>query len=709
MSRTSDARKRLALVGLVSGPISPPIVRRYDPAFIPAYVSNGLIGLRVGKIPQLEGLAIVGGLAAVHPVDKVEGFARAPYPLSGDVAVNGKQMSDQPDRVRFISQEYDFSCGELRTRLAFATPDATATIEVVTFCSRTLPCVVLQETRVTVDRACDLAIAAKVDHTGIDGTLAKREVNAPGTEKVVIDGTLLWETHGGLSRCGIAYVTDLVTTADVDTTRNEQSETAPLSTTYRLRARAGRAYALHQYAALIPSDLHSEPQLQAGRMSSMAAQIGFDAARKHNRAAWADLWKGRVVLVGADRRWQELADAAFYYLHSSAHPSSLFSTSMFGLAYWPNYHYYRGQVMWDIEGFVFLPMLLTDPHAAEALLAYRSEHLAAAERNAAMNGYRGLQFPWASTPLHGEEGIRTDAPMVFFEQHVSLSVALAFARYVHATGDLDFLREHAWPVLEGVATWIESRWGRTRRGYEIKRTLGIDEQREHPVDNPGYVNMAASVVLGEAAAAGRRLDRGDAPKWARMAKAMYIPTDTRRRVIKNTDTFTARASGRGSATPEVLYGLFPVGYPLDERTERETIHFYLDRVDPYVGSPMLSPLLGTYAARIGDRRRSLRLFQEGYAEFINPPFTETDEFSRTRFPEKPRVGPFQANLAAFLTACMFGLTGVAVGPGDPATWPARPVVMPAGWDGVEIERLLVRGKPARLVARHGDKRARLVR
>jgi hypothetical protein len=194
-----------------------------------------------------------------------------------------------------------------------------------------------------------------------------------------------------------------------------------------------------------------------------------------------------------------------------------------------------------------------------------------------------------------------------------------------------------------------------------------------------------------------------------MAKAMYIPTDTRRRVIKNTDTFTARASGRGSATPEVLYGLFPVGYPLDERTERETIHFYLDRVDPYVGSPMLSPLLGTYAARIGDRRRSLRLFQEGYAEFINPPFTETDEFSRTRFPEKPRVGPFQANLAAFLTACMFGLTGIAVGPGDPTTWPARPVVMPAGWDGVEIERLLVRGKPARLVARHGDKRARLVR
>src|SRR5437868_3806902 len=241
------------------GPISPPVVRRYDPAFIPAYLSNGVIGLRVGKIPQLEGLAIVGGLAAIHPVDKVEGFARGPYPAAGDIAIGGNKMSDQPDRIRFRSQEYDFSCGELRTRFDFVTPDATAAVEVVTFCSRTLPNVVLQETRVTVDRACDLAITAKMDQTGIDGRLAKREVHAPGTERVVIDGTLLWETHGGLSRCGVAYVTDLVTTADVDVSRNEGSETAPLSTTYRLRARAGRPYVLHVYAGLVPSDFHSEP------------------------------------------------------------------------------------------------------------------------------------------------------------------------------------------------------------------------------------------------------------------------------------------------------------------------------------------------------------------------------------------------------------------------------------------------------------------
>jgi trehalose/maltose hydrolase-like predicted phosphorylase len=687
-------------------PISPPSLRRYDPAFIPAYLSNGLIGMRVGKIPQLEGLAVVSGLAAIHPVDKVEGFARGPYPAGGDLEIDGAKLSDRPENARFVSQEYDFSCGELRTRYEFAPGDVTAEVEVITFCSRTIPNVVVQETRVRVDHACSLALTAKVDHTWIDGSLVDRQVRMPGSEQVIIDGTLLWSTHGELSRCGAGYATDFFGGDHVDPSRNVESATAPLSTTFKLRARTGRSYVLHQFVALVPSTLHSEPHVQAARMASIATQHGFEKLRRDNRRAWAELWKGRLILAGAGRRWQALADAAFYYLHCSAHHASLFSTSMFGLAYWPNYHYYRGQVMWDIEGFGFLPLLLTAPEAAEALLDYRYEGRLAAERNAAMNGYCGLQFPWASTPAHGEEGLRTDAPLVLFEQHVSLTVALAFARYAHVTGDGDFLREKAWPILEGVARWIESRWVRTRRGYEIRATLGIDELRKKPVDNPGYVNMAAAVALREAALAGRALSRGVPAKWERMAAAMYVPVDRRRPVIKNAEHITARASGRGPATPEALYGLFPVGYPVDQRTERETIRFYLDRVEPYLGSPMLSPLLGVYAARLGDRGRALRLFEAGYAEFINPPFRETDEWSRTRYPEKPRVGPFYANLGGFLMSCVLGLTGIEVGPGDPRTWPTRKVVLPEGWSEIEAA-VIVRGRRAGIRARHGDDRARL--
>jgi trehalose/maltose hydrolase-like predicted phosphorylase len=652
-------------------------------------------------------LTIISGLAAIHPTDKVEGFARGPYPFAGDIEIDKVKLSERPDRLRFVSQEYDFSCGELRTQLRLIAGEVIAEVEIVNFCSRTRPTVAVQETRVRVDRACDLALTAKLDPSGIEGRWLSREVGVPATQKEVVDGALLWEPPGAVARCGAAYWTELVGDPHAKMSRDEHTERAPLSTTYKLRARSGRWYALRQIASLIPSDMHGEPHRQATRMASMAAQDGFDRLREDNRREWADIWRGRVVLLGADRKWQALADAAHYYLHASAHRSSLFSTAMFGLAYWPNYHYYRGQVMWDIEFFAHPMLLLTQPHTAEALLDYRYTHLETARRNAAMNGHFGAQFPWASTPMHGEEGLRTSAPLVMFEQHVSLCIALAFARQVHVTGDDDYLHRVAWPVIEGVAKWIESRWTRTGRGLELLRTLGIAEQRAHPVDNPAYVNMAAIRVLREAAAFADRLGRGDAARWRRMADEIRIPMDEKRNIVKSHERFTARASGRSAATPEALAGLFPLGFELDLETERETIQFYLDRVDPYLGSPMLPPLLGVFAARIGDRPRALALLEKGYAEYINSPYTETDEFSRTRFPERPRTGPFTANLSGFLMSCVVGYPGIQINGRDPRSWPVRPPAMPAGWDGVEVERLVAGGRDVHLIAMQGEERARL--
>ena len=311
-------------------------MRRWKPEYIPAYLSNGLIGTRVGKCPLIEGLAIVSGLAAMHPTDKVEGFARGPYPFAGDIDVNGVRLSKRPDALRFVSQEYDFSCGELRTTLRLVADKVTAEIEILTFCSRSRPTVVAQETRVRVDAACDLTMTAKLDPTGVDGAWLAREVGDPSSDKQIVDGAMLWEPPGGLTKCGAAYWTELVGEPKAHMTRDAHTAGAPLSTSYKMRARSGRWYVLHQLASLIPSDLHEEPNRQAARMTSMAAQDGFELLRENNRKIWEDLWRGRVVLLGADRKWQSLADAAFFYLHTSAHRSSLFSTAMFGLAYWPN-------------------------------------------------------------------------------------------------------------------------------------------------------------------------------------------------------------------------------------------------------------------------------------------------------------------------------------------------------------------------------------
>jgi len=676
--------------------------------------------LRAGPIPLIEGLAVVNGLAAIDPVEKGEGFARGPYPIGGDLEIDGRKLSRFTDQCAFEEQGYDFSCGELHSRFTFQPGEVKATIDVLTFCSRSLPCVVIQEVRVAVDGECTLTITAKVDPTGIDGRWLARETSTPDSDKPVVDGSLLWETHGALATCGAAYITGFedphpdpppkgegeLGGDGVQRRREEHDQLAPLSTAYSLKARPGRSYVLRQFSSLVASQMHHEPHRQAARLAAMAAQRGFDRLRTENREAWQEIWKGRIKLVGAAPAWQAMADAAYYYLHASAHSSSLFSTSMFGLAYWPNYHYYRGHVMWDIESFVFPTLLLTAPEAAQALLAYRFQRLPAAQRNAAIYGYRGLQFPWASGPRHGEEVIRLSAPHLVFEQHVSLSVAHAFAQYVHATGDEDYLRERSWPILEGVANWIASRAVRTERGYEIKEVVGIAEQPA-PVDNNAYMNMAAASVLREAAEFARRLGRTDAERWEQIASCIYIPIDPGRGMIRTHDRFTPDQPDVTGPTPEPLAGLFPFEYTVEPRVERATMDFYLDRAKDYVGRPMLSALLCVFAARLGDRAGALRLLQEGYGDFVQDPFGEPNEFSTTRFPDKPRVGPFMANAGGFLMSCLFGFAGLRLGPGDPASWWTRPVVLPEGWEAIQVDRVFVRGKEMRLVARQGAAKAEL--
>jgi trehalose/maltose hydrolase-like predicted phosphorylase len=683
-----------------AAPISPAPVTAWRPEYLPAYLSNGVVGLRVGPVPFVNGICILNGFAGVDPETGVEAFAQAPYPLAGDVTIAGSSVASAPQRARLVEQRYDFSCGELHTRFLVQTDGPSAEVAVLTLCSRTHPTVVLQEVEIRVDRACDIVLRGGVDPTGVPGGRRRHSPPRPSAGATSSDGSVHWESHGELSTCGVAYATAFEggeaeqSRADVDL--------RPLLTSYAFRGRKGSRYRLRTMVSLVPETLHGQPDLQAIRLLHAAQSRGWDRLRADNRGAWEELWRGRPILSGASTRWQALADAAFYYLHASAHESSLCSTSMFGLAAWPTYHYYRGHVMWDIETFAMPPLLLTAPSAARALLDYRCARLGGAIRNARLAGYSGAQYPWESAPLSGEEAAPGDGAASAHEHHVSLDVAIALVQYAHATGDDRFVRERACPVLEAIAEWAESRITETSRGFEIHRANGVAEKPE-PVDNNAFVNMAASVALRGIRSAAEMFDLPCDPRWADIAARMYIPLSRRTGVIRNHDDY--RTNEEKGETPEAPAGLFPLGYEVDPRIERATYAFYLDLADRYVGSPMLSALLGVHAARLGDRGRALELLERGYADFVFEPFTITDEYSADVFPEMPRAGPFTANLGGFLLSLLYGFPGLQLGAGEPSTWARRRVEMPRGWDGVEVERVFARGRPARLAAHHGADRA----
>ena len=679
-------------------PISPPPALGHGKHELPAYVSNGLIGLRVRPIALSQGMALVSGYAGEHPERRIEAAATAPYPLAGDIAVDGVWLSDVPHQVRDLKQTYDFTTGELTSAFTFEAGERVVDCEVLTFASREDPTLVCQEVTVRTDGACELQLRAGLDASGIGGRALRHLRETPGEDTPACDGALLWESPGGLSRVGCAYVTAL---KGGDAAAAEPARPAlsgdRLISTYRFRARRATRYRLRQITSVVPDALHGQPDQQAARMAAKARFDGFDAIRAENRAAWAELWKGRIKLVGAGDRWQELADAAFFYLNSSVHPSAPASTSIFGLATWHDYHYYYGHVMWDIEAFVVPVLCLVQPMAAAAILDYRFRTLPAARRNAQLMGRRGAQFAWESAPSTGDEAAPLPATAAWHEDHASLDVAHAFALYADVTGDFEFLAEKAWPVLSGVAEWVTTRARKVAGGYAIRASMGIAE-REQPVDNAAYTNMAAVVVLREAIRVGERLGRAVDPQWREIADTMILPR--RDKVVVSHDGF--RIDEEKGATPDPLMGLWPVGYPLDPAEAQATLDFYLAHAEAYIGSPMLSALYGVWAARAGDRKTSLKLLDEGYAAFAHDRFTQILEYRRDRFPEQPMAGPFFANMGGFLTGLLMGFPRLDVSGADPQAWATDPVVLPQGWRAIEIDRVFVHGEPMRLIARHGE-------
>jgi trehalose/maltose hydrolase-like predicted phosphorylase len=682
-----------------SNPISPGPVRSWKSEWLPPYVANGIVGLRLVRAPFGGGTTIVNGFVGTDPTDGVETFAPAPFALALDLEIGGIRVSESQERLRLRSQRYDFATAELSTTWRVELDDVVADIESVAYASHVVPSLVVQETTVRVSNATELAIVGGIRISDAPGAPeAPRQPPAGGPVEGV-DGTLTWVSHGELTRLGMAYATDWSGSGSVERTVSPRDQRAIFGTTYRWRGRSGAAYRFRQLTALVPELAHREPALQAGRMAAVGVQLGWPRLRADNRDAWSDLWEGRIEVDTDDDHWQAICDATFFYLLTSVHPSSVASTSLFGLAWWPDYHYYHGHVMWDLETFVVPVLSLLAPESARTILAYRVRHLDAARRNAALMGRLGACYPWESCPLHGEEATPGARPPL--QDHVSLDVALALVGQVQATGDRDYARRDAWPVLRAVAEYVVARVVSEPDGFHWRQTVGPREIYE-PVDDNAFVNMAASRALHGAIACAELIGETVPTVWQTIADRLVIPVAARRMILNHAGATLREEQG---GTPEGAAGLFPVGYRSAPAIERATYRYAaLRQAARYVGSPMLSALLPVYAVRAGDRTTARRLLEAGYGQFMAAPYSEIDEFQRQR--DEPHASPMFANMGGFLLSLLYGFPALRLSQGPTSSWVDGTAMLPAGWREIRAGRIWARQQPHQLVATHG-KPARL--
>lgn len=202
---------------------------------------------------------------------------------------------------------------------------------------------------------------------------------------------------------------------------------------------------------------------------------------------------------------------------------------------------YGGHYFWDSEIYVLPFLTYTMPFWARNALRARERMLPQARQRAIMLNEEGALFPWRT--INGEEASAYYAAGTA-AYHINADITYALARYVSATGDLEFMRSDAGDIpIETARLWCSLGFWRDNpegnRSFHIHGVTGPDEYTAVVNDNL-FTNVMARFNLRFAVEVVRRLQREDpetyaamverlsfdsteADEWERAADAMCVP------------------------------------------------------------------------------------------------------------------------------------------------------------------------------------------
>jgi trehalose/maltose hydrolase-like predicted phosphorylase len=142
----------------------------------------------------------------------------------------------------------------------------------------------------------------------------------------------------------------------------------------------------------------TEEMIATARTIHQAATASPSALLATHTAAWLNRWEQGRVEVEGDLALAQSVNASLYFLLSSMREDWKFGISPGGLAH-PDYF---GHVFWDMETWMYPPLVSLHPELAYAAMDYRFERQNPAEARALGFGYAGLMYPWESA-LTGTE------------------------------------------------------------------------------------------------------------------------------------------------------------------------------------------------------------------------------------------------------------------------------------------------------------------
>ncbi len=649
-----------------------------------AFLGNGVLGWRLSPNPLDDnGRLYVTGFWERVPATGVSQLAELPNPLAVSVALNGGRALAEP-----LTQKLDYLTATLHSKLRITDASAVADVETEHIACRNVPCLLLMRMKVTPRQSGPLSLSLAMPRPRGATHIEHESASAPGALWGPGDMRIVWRADSGGAGCAGS----IVPVVDPASPQPSYSVSAAASQTLRLQwdnLDAGRGVTVYWIAALVSDLYHSRPLLQSGRMVLWGTRaLGVEELSAGHERQWADVWLTRPRVEGDDET-QQAVDGSMYHLHSSVHRSSRQSMAPFGLSA----NGYYGHVFWDCETWTFPPVLLQNPAAARSILEFRIRGLEQARNHAALFGFDGAMFPWEAM-LDGGEDTPVKAATGYMEHHITPDVAYAFWQYQCATGDREFLSRGTWPVLREAARWVVSRVEPTPRGCELRHVIPADEHSFN-VNNSAHTNLACVMALRAAVACAEMVGISPPPEWVDVAGKMVVPRGPDGMILQQ-DGWTREHAGKQADTVLAVYPLGIVDDPQDVRRIVEG-HVLTDS-DATCHVAMGDQINAVICARTGQADLSRTVWDRGWKPFWIRPWGMYAETVRGT------PGCFVTGCGGLLQAVLMGFPGLQL---DRAGFAHHPVALPRGWEAITCHRLYLQGRPHRLVAAAGMKKATL--
>ncbi|QCX74490.1 Alpha,alpha-trehalose phosphorylase [Streptomyces sp. YIM 121038] len=512
-------------------------------------LSNGHVGWR-GNLDEGEPHGLPGsylnGVHETHPLPYAE--AGYGYPESGQTVINvtnGKVIrllvDDEPFDLRYgrlVAHErvLDLRAGVLRRTCEWTSP-AGRTVRVrstrlVSFTQRSVAAVAYEvqavDSQVRVVVQSELVANEQLPRPAKDPRAsAVLESPLAPEEHFARDGRLRLVHRTRRSGLRVAAAADHTVDGPDRTRTGSESgdDVARLTVTSVLEP--GQRLRLEKVVAYGWSSTRSLPAVsdQVDAALAAATDTGWTGLADEQRAYLDAFWAHADVEVdGAEEIQQAVRFALFHVLQAGARAEqrAIPAKGLTGSGY-------DGHAFWDTETFVLPLLTYTAPDAVAEALRWRHSTLPAARERAAQLGLRGAAYPWRT--IEGSEG-SAYWPAGTAAFHVNADIADAVVRYVHATGDGQFVRDTAVELLvETARLWRSLGHHDAHGAFHIDGVTGPDEYSAIADDNT-YTNLMARTNLLAAAdfaeahpepAAALGVDDEESAAWRDAAEAMHIP------------------------------------------------------------------------------------------------------------------------------------------------------------------------------------------